>query len=407
MKKSLLALAVLGAFASAAQAQTNVTIGGVVQANVKSYSVGSTARASSNEIRVDDDYTSRFWLTGTEDLGGGNSAIFYIENRISTDVNNVQGVGNGLSNGDTWVGLRGSWGQVTAGKHSWMSTQGLTTEIVTGNGGVGHGAFTAMPTSLFGTFTILNSYNGAGLDVTRRANSVQYVSPNMSGFVVKVGAAASGSNGVEGTLACTGTGFTSIVSVVPAAGSTTQTANCGSLTTAGRSDYSDGRELFLQGAYANGPLNVALGYRNNNVEGRIGTDDRQWRLSGFYVLPMGLKIGLQVDRATRVPVATGVSVSRTAWELPISYVMGMNTLFFSYTRANDASGVSNTGAKLWVLGWDYSFSKRTTAGVYYGKLNNDTLGAYSPFLATTSATGSALAAGESASTFAVGIKHVF
>jgi len=386
MKKSLLALAVLGAFASAAQAQTNVSIGGVLQANVKSYSIGSSARATSNEFRVDDDYTSRFWLTGTEDLGGGNSAIFYVENRLSTDVSSALGVGNGLTNGDTWLGLRGTWGQVTMGKHLWISTQGLTTEIVTGNGGVGHGAFTAMPTSMFGTFSILNSYNGVGLDITRRANSVQYVSPNMSGFVAKVGVAASGSNGIEGN--------------TPGAAATATTPR-------GSDTYSDGRELFLQGAYANGPLNVALGYRNNNVEGRVGVDDRQWRLSGFYALPMGLKVGLQIDRATRVPTATGTSVSRTAWELPVSYVMGMNTLFFSYTRANDAGGVSNTGAKMYTLGWDYSFSKRTTAGVYYSKLSNDTAGLYQPFLAGTSATGSALVAGESASTLAVGVKHVF
>ena len=84
MKKSLLALAVLGAFAASAQAQTSVTIGGVVAANVKSYKVedlntnsgllggrGATA-VSKREARVDDDYTSRFWVSGNEDLGGGN-----------------------------------------------------------------------------------------------------------------------------------------------------------------------------------------------------------------------------------------------------------------------------------------------------------------------------------------------
>ena len=97
MKKSIIALAVCGALTSAAQAQSNVSIGGVVQANIKSYSVGNTARATSNEMRIDDDYTSRFWLTGTEDLGGGNFALFYVENRLNSDVTSTVGVGNGLS----------------------------------------------------------------------------------------------------------------------------------------------------------------------------------------------------------------------------------------------------------------------------------------------------------------------
>src|SRR4051812_4382069 len=123
MKKTYLALAVLGAFAAGAQAQTAVTIGGIVQVDAKSYSIGSTARATANEFRIDDDFGSRFWISGSEDLGGGTSAIFYVENRLNTDVANTIGNGNGLSNGDTWVGLKGAWGQVTAGKHQMMFIQ--------------------------------------------------------------------------------------------------------------------------------------------------------------------------------------------------------------------------------------------------------------------------------------------
>ncbi|MBI1890886.1 MAG: porin [Burkholderiales bacterium] len=371
MKKSLLALAVLGAFATGAQAQTNVSIGGVVQANWKSYSIGSqnAGRATQTEYRVDDDYTSRFWLTGTEALGGGLSALFYIENRLNTTDSSAVGVGNGLGNGDTFLGLKGSWGQVTVGKHSMMSTSGLITEILAAKG------VTAMPTSMFGTY-ILNQNNGY-LDITRRANSIYYKSPVMSGFNVNVGVSTN-SAGNEG--------------VAP-----------GTM-------YNDGREWFLQGGYNNGPLSVNLAYRNNTVEGRTGTDDKQFRLYGFYKLPMGLKIGLQIDRSTRDTVAAGASTasySRTAWQLPISYVFGNNAILFSYTKAGDRSGVANSGAKMWVLGWDYALSARTNVGVFYSKLSNDTAGTYQPFLAGTSATGSGLLAGESAQTFGLGLKHTF
>lgn len=375
MKKSLLALAVLGAFAAGAQAQTtNVSIGGVFQANYKSYkaSGATTARTTERENRIDDDFNSRFWLTGSEDLGGGLSAIFYVENRFNTDQQAATATGNGLGNGDTWVGLKGSWGQVTVGKHTWMSAQGLITEMQAGNG-----SLMAIPTSMLATYTLHNQAGGY-LDVTRRANSITYRSPNFSGFSGTVGISTA-SAGNEGQ------------------------------TVAGGNTYSDGREYYLQGAYANGPLFLNLAYRNHNVEGRTGTDNRQIRASGSYKFG-AIKVGLNIDRATNKTVAAGVqtaSVSRTAWSLPISYGFGNNTVAFIYGRAGNLGGTANTGAHMWTLGWDYALSKRTNVGVYYSRLDNKSAATYQPFLAATSFTGSALTAGENASTFAVGLKHNF
>ncbi|MBS0308333.1 MAG: porin [Proteobacteria bacterium] len=408
MKKSLLALAVLGAFAASAQAQTNVAIGGVVQANVKSYKVGGISagnaalgRQGNNELRVDDDYNSRFWLTGSEDLGGGNSAIFYVENRLNTDQRQSTGLatGAGLADGDTWVGLKGAWGQVTVGKHSWLSVQGLLTEMQVGTGGLA-----AIPTSMLGTYSILNqagavtgagatgvvpapSFNTSGtayLDITRRVNSITYRSPNFSGFSGVVGVSTA-SAGAEGTINNT-------------------------------NYYNDGREYYLQGTYFNGPFYVNLAYRNHTAEGRNGLDQKQIRLSGFYKIN-GFKIGLQYDRATNdlvvanaspAPVAlTESSGSRTAWQIPVSYSFGNHTILASYTKAGNYGNVTDSGAKMITLGWDYALSKRTNVGVYYSKLSNDTYAAYQPFLAGTSFTGSGLAYGENATTFALGLKHTF
>ncbi len=376
MKKSLLALAVLGAFASVAQAQTNVSIGGILQANVQHYKISSSARANlENELRIEDNYNSRFWLTGTEDLGGGLSALFYVENRFNTDQQAATATGNGLGSGDTFLGLKGGFGQVTIGKHSMMSVQGLTTEILTGTNTV-----TAMPTSMFATYTILNQAGGY-LDISRVNNSVMYRTPNFSGFSGSLGVSASGGNVVEGQAAA-----------VPAA------------------NYSEGRTIYVQGGYANGPLSVSLAYRNNEVEGRTGIDDQQLRLSGFYKFG-GFKVGLQADRAERQVVAGGTDVgadlTRNAFSIPFSFGFGNNTILASVTKAGDIGGVNDTGAKMYTLGYDYALSKRTNVGVYYSRLDNDRFGAYQPFLAGTSFTGSALAAGETASTFALGVKHTF
>ncbi|RJF96446.1 porin, partial [Noviherbaspirillum sedimenti] len=293
------------------QAQSNLTIGGVLQANVKNYKISSTTRQTSNELRIDDDYASRFWLSGTEDLGGGLKALFYVENRFNTDVGTAQAAtGNGLGNGETYVGMKGHWGQVTAGKHSWMSTQGLTTEYVSASGNL-----LAVPTSMLATYSILNQAVG-NLDTTRRANSVTYRSPVISGFSGMVGI------------------------------STASAANEGTVN--GRNDYSDGREYFLQGAYANGPLALALAYRDFTAEGRgsfvtnagvtafvPGTDDKQLRFTGSYKFG-SLKLGMMADRATREAVG-GSKSSRTAWSIPVSYAIGNGTILGSVTKAGDLS----------------------------------------------------------------------
>ncbi|TCS33534.1 putative porin [Paucimonas lemoignei] len=404
MKKSLLALAVLGAFAAGtAQAQTNVSIGGILQANVKNYKVSSTTRVANNELRVDDDYNSRFWLTGTEDLGGGLSALFYVENRFNTDQRQSTGsglstngaTGAGLADGDTFVGLKGGFGQVTFGKHSWMSVQGLTTEFMTGTNG-----FSAMPTSMTATYSIMNQTglgNGGGvtagqpqggtlvggfsyLDTTRRINSITYRSPVIAGFSGVVGFSPN-SAGPEGTIN-------------------------------GTTNYDDGQEYYLQAGYNNGPLALGLAYRNVEAEGRSGFDDQQLRFTGSYKFA-GVKVGLIVDRAKRELVANGAvqaganTFHRTAWSIPVSYAFGNSTILANFTKAGDRSGVADSGAKMYTIGYDYALSKRTNVGVFYSRLDNDTNGAYQPFLANTSFTGSGLQNGETASTFALGVKHTF
>ncbi|MBI1890051.1 MAG: porin [Burkholderiales bacterium] len=381
MKKSLLAIAMLGAFATAAQAQSNVSIGGVVQANWKSFSIGNSTRATQTEYRIDDDYTSRFWLKGSEDLGGGLSALFNIENRLNTDVSSAIGDGNGLGNGDTYLGLKGSWGQVTIGKHTMMSGEGKVAE----RGATG---VPAIPESMYGVSSVLGFVGAQNLTHTRVLNSILYTSPKFSGFSGAIGVGTSGSNGNEGS-------------------------------TPGTSNYSDGSQLFLKANYTQGPIYLNLAYWKTQAEGRpvavtvSNADQSQFRLSGYYLFPMGLKVGLQYDRATLANVGRtaagvgGADARRSAWELPISYSFGPNTILFSYTRAGSRSDLVDSGAKMWVLGYDYALSKRTNVGVFYSRLSNDSAGTYQPYKTGTSSNGSVLVAGESASILALGLKHTF
>jgi hypothetical protein len=76
MKKSLLALAVLSAFAGAASAQSSVTLSGGVDVSIERQN-GAWNMGAGNSGR------SNFTLSGTEDLGGGMRAFFVLNNRAS------------------------------------------------------------------------------------------------------------------------------------------------------------------------------------------------------------------------------------------------------------------------------------------------------------------------------------
>jgi predicted porin len=106
MKKSVLAIAVLGAFAGAASAQSSVTISGFVDANVIK-NIGTTDKT------MGDSGGSRLNFRGSEDLGGGLRANFGLEHRLTP------GTGASTSaafwNGFSTVGLSGSWGRVDLG----------------------------------------------------------------------------------------------------------------------------------------------------------------------------------------------------------------------------------------------------------------------------------------------------
>jgi len=93
MKKSLLALAIMGSFTGIAAAQSNVTIYGVVDLGLAHENNGATA---GNVTRMDSGILngSRLGFRGTEDLGGGMSAIFTLENGFSADTGAL-----GLSSG--------------------------------------------------------------------------------------------------------------------------------------------------------------------------------------------------------------------------------------------------------------------------------------------------------------------
>jgi predicted porin len=113
MKKSLLALAVMGSFSGIAFAQTNITIYGIVDTGITYENNGGPA---GHVIRMDSGLMngSRIGFKGSEDLGNGLSAIFTLENGFSNDTGAL-GQNGALFGRQSWVGLTGGFGTVKMG----------------------------------------------------------------------------------------------------------------------------------------------------------------------------------------------------------------------------------------------------------------------------------------------------
>lgn len=118
MKKSLLAVAAMGAFASAAQAQSSVTVYGILDVGyiggnttsattAPSGSAPAVSKVTGNQFGQSAESTSRLGFKGTEDLGGGTSALFTAEFALAPQEADISGNSNlGLQNRQTFVGLK-------------------------------------------------------------------------------------------------------------------------------------------------------------------------------------------------------------------------------------------------------------------------------------------------------------
>jgi len=175
MKKSLVALAVLAA-SGAAMAQSSVTLFGVVDAG---YAVGKGSISNKTVLRNSGYNSSRLGFRGTEDLGGGMKASFWLEAGVNNDdgtgsassaLNQAQTAANVGTQGLTFnrrstVSLEGGMGELRLGRDYTPQFWSETVYDPFGTNGVG---------------TSITAFKG-GLTGVRASNSIGYLSPSMGG----------------------------------------------------------------------------------------------------------------------------------------------------------------------------------------------------------------------------------
>ena len=177
MKKSLIALAVLG-FAGAAMAQSSVTLYGVADAGLgKAKSAGDT-KVNMQSAGTMNNGTSRLGVRGVEDLGGGLKAGFNFETGLSLENGNTSTAGAGFwgRNANMWLG--GSWGTFQMGRTLNPSFYGVAAWELTGTANY----------SVVG-----NTYGLVG--GARNSSEFSYKTPDFGGLTAKLGYIMKADNG--------------------------------------------------------------------------------------------------------------------------------------------------------------------------------------------------------------------
>jgi len=316
MKKSLLALAVLGAFAGIASAQSNVTIYGVVDLGLvndnNGGSAGSVTKLDSGLLNG-----SRLGFKGSEDLGGGLSAIFQLENGFSADTG-VLGQGGALFGRQAWVGIAGGFGSVKLGRQ---------TTPVYANSDV----FDPFGDALAGDSARLFNYSGS------RTNNVISYNYDASGIRAQVQY-----------------GFGEV------AGNT-----------------SASRTIAAFGGYRNGPIDAVLTYTaNNDATGNV--TGKTTLLGGNYNFGVVKAFAAYAWNKDVVAPSGAVSLgadTRNALIGLTAPVGPAGTFMASYIRLSDKSK-SNADANQIAIGYTHDLSKRTALYTSFSRTGNDGAASY-------------------------------
>lgn len=198
MKPTLVATAALACLASgSALAQSSVTLFGVADIGV--LSARASGAKSVNSVVTDGNTSTRFGVRGTEDLGGGLKAQFWLESAISLDTgatgstspDNKTSSANGMFGRRATLGLQGSFGELRMGRDYTPTFNNLTVAVHPfGTNGVGSAGQLFYPVAAGGTTARTN---------VRASNSIGYLTPKMGGFsahlmYANAGAAAASAN---------------------------------------------------------------------------------------------------------------------------------------------------------------------------------------------------------------------
>jgi predicted porin len=358
MKKSILALALIGAFSGAAFAQSSVTVYGVVDMGVARDDNGGSTNGSKYSLDSGLQSGSRLGFKGTENLGSGLKANFVLEMGIGADTGaSEKGTeftkpvlpgtqGKYTSNSATfgrqaYVGLTGDFGAVSLGRQKSLTYVASESIDPFGAGLAGD------MNRLFST-------------TTRYSNAAIYATPNMSGFsaaaLYAFGETAGNPSAMSiGSLSATYSAGPVFASVVYEKAKDSSDPAITLLNT--------GEKTLIGGTYDFGVAKAHAAYEM--LKGGQGG-------SAF------------------------AETKKNVWMIGTTVPVGAGSIIADYARITD-NVTSDANATQFALGYTYNLSKRTNLYTSYSQTKNDVKAAY----------GNAAPGGMTDKLVNAGIRHAF
>lgn len=297
MKRHVLALALLALAASAAQAQSSVSLYGLLDLSVGS-TKASGAKSSVKNADSGKMTTSFIGFKGSEDLGGGVSAIFQLDSFLRSD-----GGQAGRFDGDAfwarnaWVGLSSKEiGTLKVGRN----TTPLFVSTLMFNAFGDSFGYSPSIRHIFSSNTVSGDSGWS--------DSVLYTTPSIEGFSAQAIIAAGEANG--------------------------------------------GRNTGLSGHYSDGPLGAALVYQKV-AKGATVDDTTTWQANGAYDLGV-VKLFAQYAKVDNDTKRTNYKLYEAGFAVPV----GAGKVLAQVGKIS-ASGTGAVGRKTYSLGYDHWLSKRT------------------------------------------------
>lgn len=336
MKKSLVALAVLAA-SGASFAQSNVTLYGIADIWLGSMkaeraAVGpnyfghvNAAGTSVTTTRMDSGGVngSRWGVKGSEDLGGGLSAIFKLEQGFSLD-SGAATVGQAFSR-QAYVGFAGGFGEVQLGK-VWTAFDDVW--------GASNAVFDS---ALSPTHHVFQSINY----IDRTSNGLRYSTPTFGGFAGAV------SYSLDEKVP--GAAKVSAFSVTYGAGPVAahlgyqveDIQNTGALP-------SDLKYLIVGGSYNFGVATAKANYAQvKNLGNANGADTKEYQLGVDF--PISSALTVSASYAKSDDNATAGNQSRKGYGIGATYTLSKRTFLYGGYNANKASNAGAGDDKLDIL----------------------------------------------------------
>jgi len=434
MKKSLFAMAAVTAFAGAAQAQSSVTVYGLLDFGYVGYNTrsangpaltstgqttpgaalsGTVNKTTGNAFSSSAESTSRLGFKGTEDLGGGTSAFFTVE--LGLTPNGQQAVNSGATqNRQTFVGLKKNGiGQFALGtQYTIVHNAVAATDPGQANNIAGNLIYPAL------TEGVGSNENSTGAAYTVRTNNqLSLNSDTFAGFKANAMLVANNKNQnetitVSGATSTTSGGLNNQngwgLGVDYTWNKLYATANYQAMTSKQTTQTTVSTGTTLAGVLPVGA--PAVGYAGGSSAPGTNVQDNQWYVAATYDFGILKAYAQYINRKVSAQQNNSYYLNRSAEQIGVRSYITPTIEAWASGGLGRYTGYGSNAANLtaWQIGSNYWLSKRTNLYAIYGQTGTANT-VYATTYTNRSGAGNLNGnpTSSNVSNYAVGVRHTF